>query len=1073
MIINNKKILFVLFISVLFICQIAQATISCNSIDDCIQKARESPSYSERLEYANKAIEFDANNVFAWQEKSYALNLLHRYDEALIAKNRCLELNPNNFNEWEDKGQILYSLERYDEALIAINKSLQISEGYSSPNLAALELKGMILYQLGRCDEALDAFNKVNELSQWYQPENAAMRDDCITKIASTKTGFLSLTSSPSGASVSVDGSYQGTTPLTLSGQTTGSHTVRITKSGYNDYSTTTTVIAGQTANVIGSLIQIITVTTISPLTTVPTTVPTPTPIPAPVPPIDSSGPIILLIIGIVVVIGGYIGYKKMKGFDKTEPPSHSSSEIQKERVTESLSNGGLTYPSFEEEYRREKEPTPLRSQTKIRSDQDIPKIIQQDPQVLKQSQSRAEQIIFDQLNEIRNNPVVSSSTKSEMNKIANTIRGINLAETEKPLKTYAKKQLDSIDNTLNRIHQKNMIFTGLPDNIRQMINAEQYVEAIVESDKFATNLDQVEQLYDKATSYRTAKPDPDIVSLYNAGNYELVIKVYEEKLAKIDTVNKLRARVKQLNEDADKVGSVPDSIKKNLQAQDIETLEKTINDLDSFIANAKPELTLSLDRTQLSAERWHKLGITLTNTGLAHVDNVAFEFSSEFETKGIKPISVKAGESSRMDIRILPKNAGNILLDVTLIFKDLKGTEYRVVQEISVDVVEKGTTTSPPSETPSSPVSQFTPKPLTPKQLPTDLSDRYTESEFIGKGGFARVFKAKRKDGKFVAVKIPISMDAITGKSFIAEMQNWTKLSHPNIVRLFDFNIMPMPYFEEELCDSALAELKKPLECEEAVWILFNVCEGLKFAHDRKIIHRDLKPQNILLKNGVPKISDWGLSRIISESTSTTATSFTPYYAAPEQINNRVKNERTDIWQLGVILYELVTGKLPFQGDSMIEIGMGIATKDPIPPGKIMPETNVMDSVVMKCLEKDPAKRYQSVLELQKDLAIYLRKNYAELLKTSVSVQDSKRSAYYCGDLVMINLITGDIPTAYKYLLDLVHYSKGDVKVEAQELAEQIKMRMEMGVTEIPEELIQKAEILVHQVSVGFRNKG
>ena len=72
-----------------------------------------------------------------------------------------------------------------------------------------------------------------------------------------------------------------------------------------------------------------------------------------------------------------------------------------------------------------------------------------------------------------------------------------------------------------------------------------------------------------------------------------------------------------------------------------------------------------------------------------------------------------------------------------------------------------------------------------------------------------------------------------------------------------------------------------------------------------------------------------------------------------------------------------------------------------------------------------------------------------------------------------MINLLTGDIPTAYKYLLDLVHYSKGDVKVEARELSEQIKMRMEMGVTEIPDELIQKAEIIVHQVSVGFRKQG
>ena len=151
----------------------------------------------------------------------------------------------------------------------------------------------------------------------------------------------------------------------------------------------------------------------------------------------------------------------------------------------------------------------------------------------------------------------------------------------------------------------------------------------------------------------------------------------------------------------------------------------------------------------------------------------------------------------------------------------------------------------------------------------------------------------------------------------------------------------------------------------------------------------------------------------------------------------------------------------------------MNIATKDPKRPGEIIPDAKEIDAVVMKCLQKDPDKRYQSVIELQKDLALYLRENYTESLKMSVTANDQQRSAFYCGDLVMVNLLTGDMTSAYKYLLDLVQYSRGDVKVEAQELSEQIKMRMEMGVTEIPDELIQKAEIIVHQVSVGFRNRG
>jgi hypothetical protein len=126
-----------------------------------------------------------------------------------------------------------------------------------------------------------------------------------------------------------------------------------------------------------------------------------------------------------------------------------------------------------------------------------------------------------------------------------------------------------------------------------------------------------------------------------------------------------------------------------------------------------------------------------------------------------------------------------------------------------------------------------------------------------------------------------------------------------------------------------------------------------------------------------------------------------------------------------------------------------------------------------MKCLAKDPIKRYQSVLELQKALAHYLRRTYTESLKMSVTRKDFNHSAYYCGDLVMVNLLTGDLASAYNYLSDLVNYAEGDVKTAAMELSEQIRSRMERGITEIPDELIKKADIIVHKVSIGFRNLG
>jgi serine/threonine protein kinase len=179
----------------------------------------------------------------------------------------------------------------------------------------------------------------------------------------------------------------------------------------------------------------------------------------------------------------------------------------------------------------------------------------------------------------------------------------------------------------------------------------------------------------------------------------------------------------------------------------------------------------------------------------------------------------------------------------------------------------------------------------------------------------------------------------------------------------------MPLPYFEMELCDSPLADRKKPIEIEEAACLLFNVCEGLKFTHANKIIHRDLKPQNILLKNGVPKISDWALSRVITESTTTTTTSFTPYYAAPEQISSEKKDERTDIWQLGVIFYELVTGQLPFTGDSMVAIMAAIASKNPQPPSSINLTSHDVESMIMKCLEKNPVKDINQFLSSRRIL--------------------------------------------------------------------------------------------------------
>lgn len=243
-------------------------------------------------------------------------------------------------------------------------------------------------------------------------------------------------------------------------------------------------------------------------------------------------------------------------------------------------------------------------------------------------------------------------------------------------------------------------------------------------------------------------------------------------------------------------------------------------------------------------------------------------------------------------------------------------------------------------------------------QHFPDELKHLYNEVDFIGSGGFARVFKVKRRDGKIVAVKIPINMDEAIGRSFLREITSWQRLNHRNIVSLLDANILPIPYLEQEYMESGnLESPKKPFDVAKACEIVFDIAEGLKYAHKQGIVHRDLKPQNILLsEDGIPKITDWGLSRIMAESKSLTPHGYTPAYAAPEQISPKnfgKPDERTDIYQLGVIFYNLLTNDLPFKGDDLIEIAFAIVNEMPAAPSELNPEAKEVDRIVLRCLMK------------------------------------------------------------------------------------------------------------------------
>ncbi len=465
----------------------------------------------------------------------------------------------------------------------------------------------------------------------------------------------------------------------------------------------------------------------------------------------------------------------------------------------------------------------------------------------------------------------------------------------------------------------------------------------------------------------------------------------------------------------------------------------------------------------------------TITNNlmdSLKVILNLSGNESFDFEAMTLEFPKLRNNQRVSKVLTVKPKYAGsfNIKIKIKAI---LKGIQLEAEKTFPFKVAEK--IIPPTHETPLTPltptISRTSTTPVVEKPFfnPIEsLQELYTELQYIGGGGFARVYKAKRKrDGKVVAVKIPKTLNPATGKAFVREISNWLHLQHQNIVELYDANVLPVPYLEMEYCDKPLSALRKPMDVQQAAMMVFNIAEGLKYAHSKGIIHRDLKPSNVLLKNGIPKISDWGLSKVMSESkSSTTTTSFTLLYAAPEQLSKSQfghTDERTDIWALGVVFYELVTGKLPFDGSDLGEITFSILSKEPIPPSKLNPDASSVEPIIMKMLAKRKEDRYQSTEELQRDLAKILNLTLSEGLKKS---RDIKTTVFYIGDLALVNLKLGNLSEALKYLIDLQLYTGGN-NSDLNWLVDQVKLAAEEGVS-LGEEAVMKADIIIHQIKMG-----
>ncbi len=260
-------------------------------------------------------------------------------------------------------------------------------------------------------------------------------------------------------------------------------------------------------------------------------------------------------------------------------------------------------------------------------------------------------------------------------------------------------------------------------------------------------------------------------------------------------------------------------------------------------------------------------------------------------------------------------------------------------------------------------------------------LEDRYELIEKIGEGGMAVVYKARDKRlNRLVAVKImrkEMAGDRELRQRFFAESQAVAMLSSPNIVAVYDVShSADIEYIVMELVDGITLQQymkrKGPIPSREAVYFAKQIARALAHAHARGVVHRDIKPHNmLLLRDGTLKVGDFGIAALENEVSDESGTAVgSIHYIAPEQIRGEVPDARSDLYSLGVVLYEMLTGQRPFTGDSVGEIAVKHINTSPVPPRELVsgihPE---LERITLRAMQPDIHARYQSAEELIADL--------------------------------------------------------------------------------------------------------
>lgn len=330
-------------------------------------------------------------------------------------------------------------------------------------------------------------------------------------------------------------------------------------------------------------------------------------------------------------------------------------------------------------------------------------------------------------------------------------------------------------------------------------------------------------------------------------------------------------------------------------------------------------------------------------------------------------------------------------------------------------------------------------------------VADRYEIVHKIGAGGMSDVFKAKDHIlGRFVAIKVlkqEFSEDVNFVAKFRTEAQSAAGLEHPNIVNIYDVGSEDGMYYivmeyVEGVTLKTYIQKKGQLNYKEAISIAIQVGRGIEAAHNKHIIHRDIKPQNIIISTeGKVKVTDFGIARATNGNTIHTDVMGTVHYTSPEQARNGFVDGKSDIYSLGIVMYEMVTGRVPFDGDTAVAVAIQHLQEEMPIPSIFAPDLPIsMERIILKCTQKNPDRRYGDISEVLTDLRKALISPDEDFVKIIPMGQENSTRVVPRQELETITEETND-----------VYYGEDEEEEEEYEDEEEggfLNPRMEKAVT-------------------------